>query len=158
MEDELCAICLSNINEKQNYKLECGHNFHTECILKWFRNSHNNCPCCLNIPKHRRQPTPPSFYGMWGKSFINERCKRLKKHTKKEVCPEKLKKKVDRLKIKEEEYKHLLTERNNIKKDETYKKINKRFGDINKKIYNKERTLMNMKIKIITDYPTIITS
>ena len=82
----------------------------------------------------------------------------LKSIQKKKYVQKNLKKKVDRLKIKEEEYKHLLTERNNIKKDETYKKINKRFGDINKKIYNKERTLMNMKIKIITDYPTIITS
>ena len=44
--NEMCAVCLSIINEKDSYKLECGHVFHTNCIVQWFRNSNGNCPCC----------------------------------------------------------------------------------------------------------------
>ena len=44
--NQMCAVCLSNINENESYKLECGHIFHTGCIVKWFRNSNGNCPCC----------------------------------------------------------------------------------------------------------------
>ena len=47
--NEMCAVCLSNINENEGYKLECGHIFHTDCIVKWFRNSNGNCPCCCII-------------------------------------------------------------------------------------------------------------
>ena len=43
---EICAICLSDINGKDKYTLECNHTFHTDCIVKWFRSSNGNCPCC----------------------------------------------------------------------------------------------------------------
>ena len=36
---EICAICLSDINGKDKYTLECNHTFHTDCIVKWFRSS-----------------------------------------------------------------------------------------------------------------------
>ena len=47
----MCAVCLSTINEKESYKLECGHVFHTNCIVQWFRNSNGNCPCCWDNKK-----------------------------------------------------------------------------------------------------------
>lgn len=38
-----CSICLDPINE--GYKLPCNHEFHTTCILPWFK-VNNTCPFC----------------------------------------------------------------------------------------------------------------
>ena len=86
---EICAVYLSNINEKDNYKLECGHKFHTNCIVKWFRNSNGNCPCCWDNKKK-------SYYGVWERPYINTRCKKLEKYSKKEDN-KKLKNQVEKL-------------------------------------------------------------
>lgn len=45
----LCGICLSEITPevKDNYELDCGHIFHTSCIIHWFRvRSGGTCPQC----------------------------------------------------------------------------------------------------------------
>ena len=39
-----CAICQEKCNSE--YKLECGHEFHTECLMSWFRSGQSTCPCC----------------------------------------------------------------------------------------------------------------
>ena len=38
MSNDTCPICLSELDEEESnvYKIECGHIFHTECIMKWF--------------------------------------------------------------------------------------------------------------------------
>ena len=41
-----CAICLENLNSQQTYTLQCGHCFHTECQILWFRNGNSTCPTC----------------------------------------------------------------------------------------------------------------
>jgi len=41
-----CAICLENLNTKPNHTLPCGHCYHTECQITWFRNGNNSCPTC----------------------------------------------------------------------------------------------------------------
>ena len=43
-----CSICLEQVrslNSAQTKKLKCGHAFHMECILNWFKNS-DACPTC----------------------------------------------------------------------------------------------------------------
>jgi Ring finger domain len=41
-----CCICISNIEKNsQIAELKCSHQFHTDCIKRWFRQS-INCPCC----------------------------------------------------------------------------------------------------------------
>ena len=68
--NEMCAVCLSIINEKDSYKLECGHVFHTNCIVQWFRNSNGNCPCCWD------NKNKISYYGVWERPYIITRCKK----------------------------------------------------------------------------------
>jgi hypothetical protein len=51
-----CAICMNSITNEvaanengitAHYKLpECGHIFHTNCIISWFRQGSNLCPMC----------------------------------------------------------------------------------------------------------------
>ena len=49
MDENDCQICLENNNNDPFYTLpECGHSFHTNCIVQWFRSGYNNCPYCNN--------------------------------------------------------------------------------------------------------------
>jgi hypothetical protein len=47
MEEEgvQCTICLQE-SDAPVHKLPCGHAFHTECVMHWFREGHNECPNC----------------------------------------------------------------------------------------------------------------
>ena len=48
-----CSICLDPCNEtKQHTQLECGHSFHTDCIVGWLRTPGNmgTCPNCRGDP------------------------------------------------------------------------------------------------------------
>lgn len=51
-EEDECSICYNKLYEDENvYMLpECGHCFHTDCIISWFRmkNSEGKCPLCSN--------------------------------------------------------------------------------------------------------------
>ena len=48
--EETCSICLNLIgNSNDVHTLDCGHTFHTRCILNWFRSSNvsgSPCPLC----------------------------------------------------------------------------------------------------------------
>lgn len=49
--NEHCTICLSEFEIDSHVKsLKCSHNFHSECIDKWLRNCHGNCPVCRCHP------------------------------------------------------------------------------------------------------------
>ena len=39
---------MESIDERQVTTLECGHTFHAECAIRWFRSdhSHGRCPMC----------------------------------------------------------------------------------------------------------------
>jgi len=46
LEGETCSICIDEFDSQhQIYKLECGHVFHKECILRWMNNE-SRCPLC----------------------------------------------------------------------------------------------------------------
>jgi len=48
-QNETCMICREELNEAQTYKLpECGHEYHTHCLISWFRNGDSRCPYCGN--------------------------------------------------------------------------------------------------------------
>ena len=55
-----CVICMDDENKDTFYTIpECNHNFHTNCIMSWFRSGKKTCPCCkseetsIEIPAHR---------------------------------------------------------------------------------------------------------
>ena len=47
-EDNDCSLCKISLTDKPNYKLQCGHDFHTGCIIDWFRFQSYQCPCCYD--------------------------------------------------------------------------------------------------------------
>ena len=55
-ENETCMICKEDLNEAQTYKLpECGHEYHTHCLISWFRNGDSKCPYCGNKGINHKQ-------------------------------------------------------------------------------------------------------
>lgn len=43
-----CSICWENVpstNSSKHKRLNCGHAFHFDCILQWFKTS-DECPVC----------------------------------------------------------------------------------------------------------------
>jgi hypothetical protein len=47
--DEICMICQDSLSCAVKYKLpECGHEYHTHCVVAWFRNGDSRCPYCGN--------------------------------------------------------------------------------------------------------------
>lgn len=51
-----CPICFECLDSKSAYKLECGHEFHSECIIQWFRYPENGgtCPMCRSAGRSLR--------------------------------------------------------------------------------------------------------
>ena len=47
--DNLCPICYDQIEVNTSYTLECNHKFHTDCIVRWLRSEHSNCPMCNGV-------------------------------------------------------------------------------------------------------------
>ena len=55
----ICTICLENLNNTQSvYNVnDCGHQFHTDCIITWWRSPREDydltgsCPNCRGFPK-----------------------------------------------------------------------------------------------------------
>lgn len=51
---QTCSICMesvSSLNTSTNKRLQCGHAFHTRCILRWFAAS-DDCPTCRHTQKN----------------------------------------------------------------------------------------------------------
>ena len=52
-----CNICLENfIENKISIKLDCGHYFHDNCIIKWLK-MRNTCPVC----RHELESNDPDY-------------------------------------------------------------------------------------------------
>ena len=43
---DICTICLSTLNKKNNILLKCGHEYHYQCFITYIINNHNKCSTC----------------------------------------------------------------------------------------------------------------
>tara|TARA_Y100000389_G_C17463982_1_gene523985 strand:- start:468 stop:986 length:519 start_codon:yes stop_codon:yes gene_type:complete len=80
-----CSICLQSLSSSNNYTIpDCGHTFHTNCIITWFRTSNSTCPYCRSSGNN----TEDSRYDQMGR-YNMIRCiakrKNAPKHLKKLV-------------------------------------------------------------------------
>ena len=87
--------------KKNIYNLpECCHNFHTNCIMTWFRAGHNRCPLCNNkgINATRAQINEEVNHSHWSTrnkylklyTIVSRKCRR-------KDAPEKMKKEVEKV-------------------------------------------------------------
>ena len=61
--EELCPICLDNIqNDKNKCRTTCNHDYHTSCLTKFCKKKKLNgqlplCPLCRNVLIHTNTNT-----------------------------------------------------------------------------------------------------
>ena len=65
----VCMICQEDMSSGATHMLECGHRFHTTCVVAWFRSGRPSCPYCSDTgvsysPNGRRRHRD---YGIFAK-------------------------------------------------------------------------------------------
>jgi hypothetical protein len=56
-DDNCCAVCMDELDGGVQLELDCGHTFHTKCVLPWFAGElpkSPNCPTCRKETKQAR--------------------------------------------------------------------------------------------------------
>ena len=110
--NEVCMICREELSNAPVYKLpECGHQYHTHCIISWFRNGDSRCPYCGNNGiNHNTSDKPRNNSYIWRRRLLyrpevgDVKLSQLKKYSKKPEAPKLL---VRQLKKLEDSKKHL---------------------------------------------------
>jgi len=151
-----CAICLETINpddSSQSYKIDCNHEFHTDCIMKWFRLGNSNCPLCNDSPNINTSFYTYTSYGT--STYIDERYKVIKRISRKKDAPEALKKHIDKLKSLELELKEADKTRIEYLKKPEVKEYKKTLAENNRRKWKKRNSVHKQKIKIVSLYPQL---
>lgn len=83
-----CPICLDEKNKNKIIKLDCGHQFHFDCIIKI---KNNACPLCRQILTDETL-CEGGHFTYFNTSFINKKgkCNVCRRKTLKYVLREKL--------------------------------------------------------------------
>ena len=58
--DETCPICL---HAQADFRLECGHEFHSACLVPWFRSGRDFCPTCRARPVQHEEESESLSHG-----------------------------------------------------------------------------------------------
>lgn len=138
-----CRICLNDIKTKDlSYSLpECGHKFHTKCIVHWFRSNQTRCPLCNHggAGNINYIPSTRKLRLKYLKRIARRKC------TNKEIkiLTKKLKKSERRIKILRRNKKDFL----NSKEKLIAKQFNQKYNKIENKIYH----AYQIKKKIISE-------
>lgn len=150
-----CVICLDDISENQDtFEIECGHKYHTSCIINWFRNGSKSCPLCNDIPSGNTYFGP---YGFSTSQLTKQRLQNIRKIGNKKHANPAIKK--DFLKLRDlkkdgqENYKKLTT----FKKTPEYKNTIKTGKELRKKLYASRKKVQMQEMKILSSYPLLIT-
>ena len=116
-EADLCIICYSELDCSGSitYSLpECGHTFHQNCIMHWFRQANSKCPLCNNTGPFNGHPNDQR--ARWNYPF--ERYKVLRRLSKKKDAPKDLVKGIKLIKKNEQKLVDLRKQLKDFKKTE----------------------------------------
>jgi len=146
MVDNICVVCLEDLGD--NYKnLQCGHNFHYDCILEWFRKSkEGTCPCCLDVPENLGY--------LYGEHYINWRYNNIKKYINKNKNII-FKKEIDDIINENNILKGLKKERAILNKDNSFKKKKRKEKQLNSLFYRQKTKIKKKKLKLISHFPSV---
>ena len=68
-----CSICRHDSPDMSFHVLPCQHEFHTNCIIQWFRSGVDSCPLCRNVGE-----TNMSCWDIWERATYLRRMARRK--------------------------------------------------------------------------------
>lgn len=105
VQDIECTICLNAIGASNKYTSECGHIFHVNCIMNWYRTGHDTCPNCRS-----------DEYVSLRFADAMDRASCLRRQARKRKAPPRLKKAVLRLRKKEKKKRDAWREYNDFRK------------------------------------------
>jgi hypothetical protein len=115
---EKCPICHEFLHNEPSYCLpECNHNFHTSCIITWFRTGDNLCPYCRHKGINYCSKKYCRDYGFLS-AADNQRLKDLRAYARRTDANPIVKKKFDNL----------------AKINKQQKEFNKEYAEFNKKL------------------------
>ena len=136
-----CPICFGACEASDAFELpECGHVFHANCIITWFRSGRGECPVC-------RDP------GTCQQSSLS-RFRLLQRFSKDRTCPKYLKLEMRRFKKLQSELGILTEERLEFKRtrvgsydalEEELKSMNKGIARLERKIRRRMRQICSCK-------------
>ena len=93
MNETTCAICHDPLETDKYTIPECNHEYHTNCIITWFRTGKNTCPLCNDIGINSIQQMEANTN--WAiRKIAFENYKILRAFSRKKDAPPKLKKMV----------------------------------------------------------------
>ena len=148
MSETICAICHDPLETNKYTIPECNHEYHTNCIMTWFRTGKNACPLCNNQGINNIQQMIANTD--WAQRRVAyENYKQLRIFSRKKEAPIELKKMVIRLKKWEKKNKILIKETKEIKESKhpnlTGAQIWKKLITFRRKKWGYERKIRRLK-------------
>lgn len=135
--EDICSICYDELNNEST-TIECGHKYHTNCIIKWFRTGNHKCPLCndttidtSNIKYFTKITT----------------IKEIQKLGRKKNCPINLKKLLNKIKKIKEQQKNKNTQIRDFKKK--YKEELKHFSKLKIQTWKFSRQIRELESKLL---------
>lgn len=153
-----CLICHDNLCNETSHQLECGHDYHVDCIISWFRSGNVNCPYCNAKPEEIGE-TADYYYS---RADVKNKYSIIKKFSRRKNCPSYIKRKINIINKNEEKLKELKQDLKDIKNEVgAYSEIVKKHRKKNSKIWSTTRTIFNKKrdlVSVVNIIPITITN
>jgi len=149
---DICCICHEDL-ESNIYTLpECGHTFHTNCIMTWFRapNGNNKCPLCNNAGINTIKEVNNQHWSQNNAAILNY--PKMRAFSRRKNASKDLKKKVKKLKELEEKNKKRVKDfrdfKNSKQPDLTVTQIHKKFTKFRRGRWGIGRRIRRQKMLI----------
>ena len=151
--NDICVICQEDLCGNIYELPECGHKYHTNCIMHWFRSKHDNCPLCQNHGINYAHSLQEANNGHYiGRRIWSEYYTKAAAHTrKKEADPEivkrvkSIKKSIEKQKQTKLDFKIWKDEISGIKSN---KEVHKQYLKFRDKIWRFHRDIWKRKVAI----------
>ena len=135
-----CPICMEPLDESVT-ELDCGHKFHVDCAIKWFRSeqSRGRCPMCRNQSDNELSLNYFSAV---------ERYKMVRRMARNKHAPKRLKNLVKKLRKKEQQAKECRKRRREFESADEIKVVKKKLRQLRSEVWRKNSAVRNVKIQI----------